>query len=101
MLINKYGVIKLCDFGISSELTSMKSSENLIEGTAVYSRPKSNQLSIKDDMWALAVSLIEIFDGKQPYQHSHLEQSLFQIQLKGFTLPQNMSTDTKTLIEDL
>lgn len=77
IVINRIGVIKLCDFGISGYL------ENSIvfthdAGCRPYMAPERidpprdrQGYDIKSDVWSLGITMLEIATGKYPYQHAH------------------------------
>lgn len=68
ILVNSKGQVKLCDFGVSAQL--INSIANSFVGTRSYMAPErlmgSHEYTIKSDVWALGVSLIEIAVGFYP-----------------------------------
>lgn len=67
MLVNKNGIVKLCDFGLSRSFKSEITDEQFL-GDVNYMPPNLNN-SIQDDMWSLGISLFEILDGKNPFSN--------------------------------
>ena len=69
MLISKNGVIKLGDFGLSEQLNHSNSERSNICGTPLYMAPEvfDGQTVMKSDVWSLGISLIELAEGKNPY----------------------------------
>ncbi|CAF3888939.1 unnamed protein product [Adineta steineri] len=67
ILINKNGEVKLCDFGICGNLSDTELDFDDFVGTAMYLPPKPEKCAIQDDMWALGITLIEIIEGKHPF----------------------------------
>jgi serine/threonine protein kinase len=66
LLINKNGTVKLCDFGISRTFTELQSGIDCLSGTEIYMPPRSDN-TIRDDMWALGLTLYEIIIGENPF----------------------------------
>jgi mitogen-activated protein kinase kinase 7 len=76
ILIDEYGIIKLCDFGISGVLIeSMAKSRNA--GCAAYMSPERIEPSdptrpdydIRADIWSLGITLIELATNAYPYSN--------------------------------
>jgi len=74
MLINKYGQIKICDFGISGKLVdSIAASRDA--GCQLYMAPEridpsrsfAHGYDVRSDIWSLGISLYELATGKFPY----------------------------------
>lgn len=66
ILINQNGVVKLCDFGISVNLDDIQSDATVEKGSDHYIPPFRGR-NIKDDMWALGITLLEIITGRNPF----------------------------------
>ena len=68
ILVNSRGQIKLCDFGVSSELVN--SVADTFVGTGTYMAPERIQGSpytVKSDVWSVGLSLMELAIGKFPF----------------------------------
>lgn len=68
VLINSRGQIKLCDFGVSSELDN--SVADTFVGTGTYMAPERIQGSpytVKSDVWSVGLTLMELAIGKFPF----------------------------------
>jgi len=68
ILINSKGEIKLCDFGVSSELEN--SVADTFVGTGTYMAPERIQGSpytVKSDVWSVGLTLMELAIGKFPF----------------------------------
>ncbi|WFD08581.1 mitogen-activated protein kinase kinase [Malassezia vespertilionis] len=68
ILVNRRGEMKLCDFGVSGELTN--SIANTFVGTSTYMSPEriqGDQYSIKSDVWSLGVTMVELAHGCFPF----------------------------------
>ncbi|KIW02204.1 uncharacterized protein PV09_06360 [Verruconis gallopava] len=68
ILVNSKGNIKLCDFGVSSELEG--SVADTFVGTGTYMAPEriqGAQYTIKSDVWSFGLTLMELAIGKFPF----------------------------------
>ncbi|SMQ45385.1 unnamed protein product [Zymoseptoria tritici ST99CH_3D7] len=68
VLVNSKGQIKLCDFGVSSELEN--SVADTFVGTGTYMAPERIQGSpytVKSDVWSVGLTLMEMAIGKFPF----------------------------------
>ncbi|KAF2151436.1 MAP kinase [Myriangium duriaei CBS 260.36] len=68
VLVNSKGQIKLCDFGVSSELDN--SVADTFVGTGTYMAPERIQgspYSVKSDVWSVGLTLMELAIGKFPF----------------------------------
>ncbi|KAB8576213.1 hypothetical protein FH972_025741 [Carpinus fangiana] len=68
ILLNSKGQIKLCDFGVSSELEN--SVADTFVGTGTYMAPERIQgsaYSVKSDVWSVGLSMMELAIGKFPF----------------------------------
>jgi mitogen-activated protein kinase kinase len=71
ILVNSKGQIKLCDFGVSSELEG--SVADTFVGTGTYMAPeriKGAQYTIHSDVWSFGLTLMELAIGKFPFNNS-------------------------------
>lgn len=76
ILINKIGIIKLCDFGISGYLVNSVA-QTFEAGCRPYMAPEridpprdSSGYNIKSDVWSFGITMLEIATGQYPYQHA-------------------------------
>ncbi len=97
MLINKNGVIKLCDFGISRTFSELKSEFGGIGGTENY-MPPTSEYTIRDDMWALGISLLEVSNGKNPFEDDESCGKFITIIMWKPSVPEMISDDMQQLI---
>jgi mitogen-activated protein kinase kinase len=68
ILVNSKGGIKLCDFGVSSELEG--SVADTFVGTGTYMAPEriqGAQYTIKSDVWSFGLTIMELAIGKFPF----------------------------------
>lgn len=72
MLVNTRGQVKLCDFGVSTQLVN--SIAKTYVGTNAYMAPErisGEQYGIHSDVWSLGISFMELALGRFPYpQHA-------------------------------
>jgi serine/threonine protein kinase len=71
IVVNSKGQIKLCDFGVSSELEG--SVADTFVGTGTYMAPeriKGAQYTIHSDVWSFGLTLMELAIGKFPFNNS-------------------------------
>jgi mitogen-activated protein kinase kinase len=68
ILLNRKGVVKLCDFGVSGELVD--SMAGTFTGTAFYMAPErlsGHQYTIRSDVWSTGITLLELVGNKYPF----------------------------------
>ncbi|CAK7301390.1 Dual specificity mitogen-activated protein kinase kinase 5 [Vulpes lagopus] len=68
MLVNTRGQVKLCDFGVSTQLVN--SIAKTYVGTNAYMAPErisGEQYGIHSDVWSLGISFMELALGRFPY----------------------------------
>ncbi|XP_069766584.1 dual specificity mitogen-activated protein kinase kinase 5 isoform X4 [Narcine bancroftii] len=74
MLVNTRGQVKLCDFGVSTQLVN--SIAKTYVGTNAYMAPEriaGEQYGIHSDVWSFGISFMELALGRFPYpQHFRL-----------------------------
>ncbi|NXT31289.1 MP2K5 kinase, partial [Pelecanoides urinatrix] len=71
MLVNTRGQVKLCDFGVSTQLVN--SIAKTYVGTNAYMAPErisGEQYGIHSDVWSLGISFMELALGRFPYPQS-------------------------------
>lgn len=67
VLMTHKGDFKLCDFGVSRELTNSLAMADTFVGTSTYMSPERIQglnYGIKSDIWSMGLMLIELATGK-------------------------------------
>ncbi|KAF2399586.1 Pkinase-domain-containing protein [Trichodelitschia bisporula] len=75
ILVNSRGQIKLCDFGVSSELEG--SVAETFVGTGTYMAPEriqGAQYTIKSDVWSFGLTLMELAIGKFPFASDNADE---------------------------
>ncbi|XP_059495287.1 dual specificity mitogen-activated protein kinase kinase 5 isoform X5 [Stegostoma tigrinum] len=83
MLVNTRGQVKLCDFGVSTQLVN--SIAKTYVGTNAYMAPEriaGEQYGIHSDVWSFGISFMELALGRFPYPQIQKNQgSLMPLQL--------------------
>jgi mitogen-activated protein kinase kinase len=75
VLVNSRGQIKLCDFGVSSELEG--SIAETFVGTGTYMAPERIQgghYTVKSDVWSVGLTIMELAIGKFPFHNESVEE---------------------------
>jgi mitogen-activated protein kinase kinase len=76
VLVNAKGNIKICDFGVSSELEG--SIADTFVGTGTYMAPErisGGQYTVKSDVWSVGLTIMELAVGKFPFHSETGEDS--------------------------
>jgi len=98
MLINKEGVVKLCDLGNCGNLAEMIANFRVMQGTSAYAPPTLAENPIQDDMWRFGISLLEIASGKHPFADWEPCERPYRILLQELSVPTTFSVDLRELI---
>ncbi|KAJ8271342.1 hypothetical protein COCON_G00102010 [Conger conger] len=91
MLVNTQGEVKLCDFGVSTQLVN--SIAKTYVGTNAYMAPErisGEQYGIHSDVWSVGISFMELALGNFPYPQIQKNQgSLMPLQLLQCIVDEN------------
>lgn len=92
ILLTKEGEVKLVDFGLCRHLSSTLGKSGTCIGSPCWMAPevvassRNKQDNDDDDgygnradVWAVGITIIELGDGKAPFQDMHPTRALFQI----------------------
>ncbi|XP_052276707.1 dual specificity mitogen-activated protein kinase kinase 5-like isoform X2 [Dreissena polymorpha] len=96
ILVNTRGDVKLCDFGVSTQL--VKSIAMTFVGTNVYMSPeriKAENYGAPSEIWSLGVTLFELATGKFPFKEILMAENpgtVMNVIIEGNTpvLPQDV-----------
>ena len=105
VFVTKNGIIKLGDFGISTQLANTWDFAQTFKGTPYYIAPEiisGYQYNTQVDIWSLGVLLYELITLQLPFNSNILPVLCMNI-LKGKyqPLPYNISEGLKNLVHDL
>jgi len=84
ILLDYYGNVKLCDFGISGKLIDSKAATMSVGCTAylaperIQTEKSNNAYDVRADVWSLGITLVQLAKGIFPYESS----SPFELMLK-------------------
>lgn len=69
MFLSETGVVKTGDFGLAVQLEHASSKRSTTCGTSLYMAPEvyEEEGCLKSDVWALGISIIEMAEGKNPF----------------------------------
>lgn len=104
LLIDKYGYLKLVDFGLSKTNSNKITRTNTFCGTIDYMAPEmliDNSYTRMVDWWALGVLIYYMIIGKVPFAEETDMESLNAIIVKPIILPKTISASLSSLILSL
>ena len=69
MFLSETGVVKTGDFGLAVQLEHASSKRSSTCGTSLYMAPEvyEEEGCLKSDVWSLGISIIEMAEGKNPF----------------------------------
>jgi mitogen-activated protein kinase kinase len=76
VLVNHRGQLKICDFGVSSELVG--SVADTFVGTGTYMAPERIQgatYTVKSDVWSVGLTIMELAIGKFPFHSDNADEA--------------------------
>ena len=83
ILLNKNGIVKLADFGVSGILEDTQDGLSTFCGTMAYMAPErlkgAKKYFADTDLWSLGIILVECATGRCPYQQSGFWEMITQI----------------------
>lgn len=82
ILLNDQGQVKLCDFGVSGE--AVNSLATTFTGTSFYMAPERIQgqpYSVTCDVWSLGLTLLEVAQGRFPFDSDKMTANIAPIEL--------------------
>eukprot|EP00042_Codosiga_hollandica_P017588 m.48888 g.48888 ORF g.48888 m.48888 type:complete len:363 (-) comp47831_c0_seq2:129-1217(-) len=100
ILANSEGAIKLCDFGVSGELTNSLAST--FTGTRAYMAPErflGTNYTVESDIWSLGLSLLEMATGRFPIPYD--AQAVALVPLRAPTEDQDTKAEPPLAIFEL
>lgn len=84
ILINEFGMLKLCDFGLAKKLEDVgKANKKKTTGAPAYMAPElftqEGCYSFASDLWSLGIVMYELATGKPPYRAEKLKELIKEI----------------------
>ncbi|CAF0742109.1 unnamed protein product [Rotaria sp. Silwood1] len=105
ILLNQNPIIfKLCDFGTCGQWycyvasSSVQRSLNYLEPERMRPNSSTHGYSIRSDMWALGLSIVEIATNKHPFSTMSILQLMNEIKTWIPELPPNISAELQELV---
>jgi len=110
LLVTEEGVVKVADFGVSTQLGNGKTSGSTYIGTPYWMAPElfaHTKYKYPADIWSTGITLIEILEGRPPHSHLHPVRAMIVIpssppySLKGKRSPVNNKEFSDEVIDFL
>ncbi|CEG42167.1 ste ste20 mst protein kinase [Plasmopara halstedii] len=104
LLLNRDGVTKLADFGVSAQLTATVGKRRTVIGTPFWMAPEviqEAQYDCKADLWSLGITALELAEGEPPLAHMHPMRAIFLIPNRAppeLRAPANFSAEFRDFI---
>ena len=82
ILLKQDGSVKICDFGVSGQMSHTLSKRHTFVGSPMWMAPEviiESGYNEKADIWSLGITCIELVKGQPPYSEEHPMRALFLI----------------------
>ena len=105
ILIDEFGKVKLCDFGVSTVVKSLSTPMYEQCGTPAYMAPevmmtpKEGYKGFKADVWSLGIILYTLVCGHVPFEAMTLDELLMQIVRSDYSIPSKLTKEVRDLIK--
>eukprot|EP00736_Rhodelphis_marinus_P006097 Rmarinus@m.13918 len=104
ILLSRTGRVKISDFGIAAELSSISAKCATMVGTGRYMAPerlRGASYSFAADVWAVGLCVAEFATGKYPYEEAATYLDLADVIIKNPTvqLGPNFSPELRSFVE--
>ncbi|KAA6387842.1 MAG: putative serine/threonine-protein kinase Nek3 [Streblomastix strix] len=102
ILIDKYGNIKIADFGLAQKLASK--SYLHAAGTKNYAPPETeqNRMTAESDVWSIGVIIIEVITGEHPFEGRTQNETVSNISSGKYKpLPDYINGELKIMLESM
>ncbi|KAA6388358.1 MAG: putative cAMP-dependent protein kinase catalytic subunit TPK2, partial [Streblomastix strix] len=101
ILLDKYGNIKIADFGLAQKMASKSQLHSA--GTQNYAPPEAaeqNKMMAESDVWSIGVIIIEVITGEHPFKGQSQEETINNIKTCKFKpLPNYIQGEFRTMLE--
>jgi serine/threonine protein kinase len=100
----KNNIIKLIDFGLAVQLSSLEEERQTLCGTPNYISPEviqSQPYGLQTDLWSLGCILYALLTGTPPFECATVQETLFKIKSGKFKLSEEFSPEANDLISKL
>ncbi|ORX60768.1 serine/threonine kinase 25a [Piromyces finnis] len=103
ILLTSEGKVKLCDFGVSGQITMTNIKRNSFVGTPYWMAPeviRRSNYDSKADIWSLGITIIELASGNPPYANEDPRNVIYVIlKSKPAKLGSNFSLAIKEFLD--
>lgn len=82
LLIDWLGIVKIADFGVSTQLQSTFGYKDSVIGTPFWMSPEvisHSKYTSKTDIWSLGITCIELAEKEPPYSKFHPILAMWKI----------------------
>lgn len=102
ILIDSFGYLKLCDFGLAQNRVKGDKMNAKLVGSPTYLSPEgilNYKVGKKSDIWSLGIIAYQISTGKLPFMAGNIEELYYNILNKDIVYPPNVSLASKNFIK--
>uniref|UniRef100_A0A1Q3FX01 Serine/threonine-protein kinase PLK4 n=1 Tax=Culex tarsalis TaxID=7177 RepID=A0A1Q3FX01_CULTA len=104
LLLTKQMTVKICDFGLATQLSRPDEKHMTLCGTPNYISPEvASRAShgLPADVWGLGCMLYTFLVGKPPFDTDGVKSTLTKVVMSNYTLPSHISQEARDLIDRL
>ncbi|KAJ3436809.1 serine/threonine-protein kinase hippo [Anaeramoeba flamelloides] len=104
VLLTDSGEAKLCDFGVSGQLSDNMAKRKTVIGTPYWMAPEIIQevgYDYKVDIWSLGITILELAEGQPPLSEIHPLRAIFLIPNNPSPTFQNQTKWSKNCLDFL
>ncbi|KAL1373838.1 hypothetical protein pipiens_001684 [Culex pipiens pipiens] len=104
LLLTKQMTVKICDFGLATQLSRPDEKHMTLCGTPNYISPEvASRAShgLPADVWGLGCMLYTFLVGRPPFDTDGVKSTLTKVVMSNYTLPSHISQEARDLIDRL